>query len=323
MAQDPTSLVVAMATFHREDVLPGLLPRLLAQGPAAVAATDHPLEYRVLVVDNDPAGGAREAVASIGDPRLHYVVEPRPGVTNARNRALAEAADADLLAFIDDDEIPHDDWLAQLLATFLAHSPDAVAGPVYPVFDGPIDPWTRAAGLYEQAHRVNLRTGAVIPRAGTGNLLLDLRTVRRLGLTFDERFGLSGGEDSMFTGQLTQSGGRIVWCADAIADHRVPPDRVDRAHSLQRRRSLANSGVRVNIALAQPGMPRVREGLRWGVTCAGSLAKGSVQALAGRLRGSDAQRAEGEIRAMGGLGGLGGLLRVTASPYGRASAHRH
>jgi glycosyltransferase involved in cell wall biosynthesis len=319
---DPTSLVVAMATFHREHVLTDLMPRLLAQGPRAIEATGLAFDYQLLIVDNDPAGGARDVVAANRDPRVRYVVEPRPGVANARNRALAEAADKDLLVFIDDDETPHDDWLANLLTTYLEYAPDAVAGPVYPLFEGPVDVWTQTAGLYDQARRTRLRTGQVIPRAGTGNLMLDLRTIRRLGLRFDDRFGLSGGEDSVFTGQLTQAGGRIVWCAEARADHQVPADRTNREHSLQRCRSLANSGVRANIALAEPGRARVHESLKWGVTCSGSLVKGSAQALVGRLRGSDSMRAAGEVRAAGGLGGLAGLIRVTAHPYGRPETDR-
>jgi GT2 family glycosyltransferase len=318
MSEDPSSIVVAMATFHRQAVLAELVPLLLAQGPAAAAATGVAFDYRVLIVDNDPAGSARDAVAAIEDPRVHYVVEPRPGVANARNRALAEARHTDILVFIDDDETPREDWLAKLLATHLEYAPDAVAGPVYPIYGGPVDVWTKTAGLYDQARRRHLRTGVVIERAGTGNLMLDLRTIRRLGLGFDDRFGLSGGEDSVFTGRLTQAGGRIVWCAEAVAEHQVPADRTNREHALQRCGSLANSGVRANVALAEPGIARARESLKWGVICGGSLAKGSVQSLVGWVRRSDSLRAAGDVRVAGGLGGLAGLIRVVAHPYGRA-----
>jgi len=108
------------------------------------------------------------------------VVESKSGVTHARNRALAEAADVDLLAFID-DELPHDDWLAKLLAAHLKYGADVVAGPVYPIFDGVLDRWVDASGVYDKPHRVHLNTGDPITRAGTGNMLLDLRTGLRPG----------------------------------------------------------------------------------------------------------------------------------------------
>ena len=83
------------------EVLPALAEQALAQ--------DEPYAVGVLVVDNDPAAGARDAVESFA-PRsagvsVRYVHEPQPGISAARNRALAEAASR-LLVFIDDDERP-------------------------------------------------------------------------------------------------------------------------------------------------------------------------------------------------------------------------
>src|SRR3712207_9285353 len=60
-------------------------------------------------------------------------------------------------------------------------------------------------------------TGATMSGAGAGNLLLDLRQVRALGLSFDERFGLTGGEDTLFTHALVRAGAEIRWCDEAEA----------------------------------------------------------------------------------------------------------
>lgn len=318
VTEDVRSVDVAMATYHREGGLPELLPKLLAQGDTAMEALGIDFEFRVIVVDNDPAGSARSAVATVEDARIHYVVEPNPGVTNARNRALSEAADTDLLAFIDDDEIPHDDWLLRLLATRQEYGVDAVAGPVYPILEAEPETWVRASGSYDQPHRAHLKTGDPITRAGTGNMLLDLRTVRRLGVRFDERFGMSGGEDSVFTQRLADRGARMVWCAEAVADHIVPRERATRRYLLERNYSLGNSGVRAEVYLASPGRPRVMTQLKWAATCAGSVAKGGLQALIGRLGGSLKLRAAGELRLAGGLGGLAGLIGAIVTPYGSA-----
>ena len=72
-------------------------------------------------------------------PRLRdarYVHEPRPGISHARNRGVAEAK-GDFVAFIDDDELPAPNWLESLLLTQRTYRADVVLGPVRPVFDRP------------------------------------------------------------------------------------------------------------------------------------------------------------------------------------------
>src|SRR6478752_6966716 len=92
-------VVVGLATFHRPEGLARILP-LLSQQVRELSGA----EARIVVVDNDPLGGAREQVLEWADRRVTYVHEPRPGIASARNRALDEALDADALVFIDDDE---------------------------------------------------------------------------------------------------------------------------------------------------------------------------------------------------------------------------
>lgn len=320
MIEAPRTVDVAMATFHREDRLLGLMPLLLAQGETAASALGIEFDYRVVVVDNDPDGSARANATATGDPRVHYVVEPNPGVGNARNRALIEAAETDILVFIDDDEMPHADWLVKLLSTHLEYKSDVVAGPVYPILEEELDPWVKASRIYDDPHRSHLRTGEPITRAATNNMLLDLRTVRRLGVTFDHQFGMTGGEDSVFTQQLADAGAIMVWCAEAAADYWVPADRSGRKYILERSYNLGNSGVRAEVHLAKRGSDRVLTQAKWAVTCAGSVAKGAAQALFGRATASLATQAEGEMRAMGGLGGLAGLVGATVTPYGTTDA---
>lgn len=67
--------------------------------------------FEVVVVDNAPSSDAtKEAVQREfgADPRFRYVREPRPGLSCARNRGLAEAS-ADIVAFTDDD-VRVDPW---------------------------------------------------------------------------------------------------------------------------------------------------------------------------------------------------------------------
>ncbi|HLR44837.1 MAG TPA: glycosyltransferase [Brevibacterium sp.] len=322
MRHEPQSIVVGMATFRRPELLGSLLPQVLAQIEHLCEEWSHPLQTGVVVVDNDPAGSARETVLAIGDDRIRYAIETEPGISSARNRVLREAGDADLLVLLDDDETPHESWLLHLVNAHREHGADAVSGPVRAVFDGPEDAWVAASGTYLEPLRTGTRTGTVLRRAATNNLLLDLRTVRAMGLRFDPRFGLSGGEDSLFTGQLTGAGGRLVWCAEALVDDIVPAARNTRGFQLHRRFAQSATTVRVETMLAEGAGARLRLGVRWLVIGAGQLLKGAAQILTGRLIRSLPRTALGERRVASGLGVLAGSLGLSAKPYARARRPR-
>src|SRR4051812_45835663 len=207
-------VVVAVPTYRRPAQLEALLPLLAAQ---VEEASGPGRAVELVVVDNDPAGSAREHVGA--GPR--YVHDPRPGISAVRNRALDEAAGADLLVFIDDDELPGPDWLTRLLGAWEEWRCAAVTGPVVPRFAGRVDPWVLGSGVFDRAHRTS---GALLHGGATNNLLLDLAQVRALGLRFDDRLGLTGGEDTLFTHSLVHAGAQVRWCDEAEGVEPVPAD---------------------------------------------------------------------------------------------------
>lgn len=312
----PGRVALALVTYRRPDNLPPLLPRLIEQGEKAQQAWGSEFEFVVVVIDNDPLGSASRVVAALNDPRIRYVIEASPGVASARNRALTEAADCDLLAFIDDDELPHDGWLAALIKAGMEFGADVVSGPVESVFEGSLDPWVEASGTYLRSHRSQLSTGDTITRAATNNLLLDLNRLRQFGVTFDNRFGLTGGEDSFFSAQLNQRGARMVWCAEAVVDDLVPLSRANREYNLQRRFSLSNAGGRVDVLSAE-GLARLKTR---GVCVARGVAQmglGAGMVARGRIEDSLEMLSQGERYIVGGLGVLAAGLGIAAVPYRR------
>lgn len=80
--------------------------------------------FEVVVIDNAPSSDAtKDAVQREfgADPRIRYVREPRPGLSCARNRGLAEAS-ADIVAFTDDDVRVDPWWLNGIVRGFSAAS---------------------------------------------------------------------------------------------------------------------------------------------------------------------------------------------------------
>src|SRR5262249_38489257 len=106
-------LLVGVCTFMRPNMLSKFLRACARLKPVP------PLQFELLIVDNDAAGSARATVEAARDSLtfpVHYVIEEERGIARARNRVLTEALrlNADYLAFVDDDEIMQPGWLDAL-----------------------------------------------------------------------------------------------------------------------------------------------------------------------------------------------------------------
>ncbi|WP_237558560.1 glycosyltransferase family 2 protein [Cellulomonas carbonis] len=302
------SVTVAVLTYRRPEDLTAVLPQLLDQLPDALA--------EVLVVDNDPDASGRPTVLAVPDARVRYVHEPVPGIAAARNRALAESS-ADVLVFIDDDERPSPGWLDALLRVHAAEGSAAVVGPVVSEFEVEPEPWIRDGGFFE---RRRPPTGAVVEAAATNNLLLDMRVVRRLGLTFDERFGLTGGSDTLFTRRLTRAGERIVWCAEAPVVDVVPRQRLTRRWVLQKALRSGNSWSRTSLELADGPVERSGERVRLALRGAVRVGGGAARLVLGAVTRDRAHRARGARTLARGLGLASGAFGYVYVEYRRTAA---
>ena len=104
-------------------------PDDLARCLASLAACD-PAPDEIVVVDNSPGSPEVRALVA-ATPRARLVVEPRPGLSRARNAGVA-AARGGLLLFTDDDvEVPPG-WLVPVRAAFPDPAVGCVTGQVLP-----------------------------------------------------------------------------------------------------------------------------------------------------------------------------------------------
>lgn len=307
---DVLTVTVAVPTFCRNDHLVELLPELLDQLDETESARPG-TSAEVLVVDNDPAGGAASAMEEIGrGDRVRYVHEPVPGLSAARNRALTECADRRLLAFIDDDGRPSPGWLRQLVDAQLSSGAAGVAGRVLEEYEREPEPWIVAGRFFR---RRSLPSGTEVEAAPAGNLLLDLDAVRRLGLRFDPRLGTSGGEDTLLTRQLTASGARIVWCDEARIVDQVAADRLDRRWVLRRSWSHGNTGAIVEQVLA----PGIGTRVRCAVGGAARVVAGLLRSGAGLVLRSPEHQARGLRTTARGAGMVAGAFGAVYQEYAR------
>lgn len=194
--------------------------------------------FEVVVVDNapsddEPAEQFRNVVGD--DSRFRYVMEPRPGLSRARNRGLAEAAFAHV-AFTDDDVLVDPLWLDGVARGF---SRDRKAGcvtglvpsaqldtPFQRYFDQRVWWSSRVEPhVYDLIERT--RESRLFPfdagRIGTGaNFAVDRELIERIG-GFDLALGAGsptrGGEDLDAFVRVLRAGRSIVYEPSAIVWH--------------------------------------------------------------------------------------------------------
>ncbi len=237
----PARVLLAIGTRMR--------PRLLDRCLASVSRLRIPsgLEFRTLVVDNNPGGEAREIrdrwSARTAIP-LDYHHVPEQGIVMVRNRALEHALEvgSDAIGFIDDDTVVTPGWLAAGISALSRHPADVVLGPVrmeYP--DG-------APGWFRALHQVPVRPDGPFPRddgagiASTNNVLFRVRLVRDWGLRFLPEFNLGGGEDTCFFEQARDRGAISLWASEAEVVEEVQATRACLGWYLQRRFRQGNAG---------------------------------------------------------------------------------
>ena len=214
---------VCALTYHRPEGLRRLLDRL----EQLDVPNGH--EMFVVIIDNDPEGSAREIAESAAEHApwdLLYEIETERGISIARNSAVRRglAAGADAIVFIDDDEWPDADWLAEFIATQLETGAEVVTGPVLPVFDDPAPTWVHAGGFFD---RPRFPHNSAIPYATTSSVLMMRSCFDGRPAPFDPDFGLSGGSDTHLFAELRDAGHAMAWCDRAVVYEAIPTSRVD------------------------------------------------------------------------------------------------
>jgi succinoglycan biosynthesis protein ExoM len=170
---------------------------------------------------------------------MRYVVEPRRGITYARNRAISEAMPADFVAFIDDDEVPSHRWLDELLWIQSTFAADVVSGPVLPRYASDVPEWVKRGGFFNE--RV-AATGSARRACATNNVLIKTHVFTQVP-KFDEAFALSGAEDTDFFLRVWQAGHKIVWSQEAAVFEEISAKRGNVAWMLRREYQTGNGWV--------------------------------------------------------------------------------
>lgn len=224
-------ITVAICTWNRSRLLQATLDALTK------CKIRDAFVWELLIIDNNSTDDTAAVARGFeGKLPLRYIFEEIPGLSNARNRALAEAR-SPVVVWTDDDVLVDAEWLAE--AARIARTKPNVA-----CFGGPIRPWfpfnppeaylaafpSLASGFCgidlgnEQRHlqRPDTPFGANFA----------LRLSRCGDLKFDPllgpgpgRHGL-GGDETSYIQELQKRGEEVLWVPSLVVKHYVDPQRM-------------------------------------------------------------------------------------------------
>lgn len=206
-------------------------PKQLVNCLRSLQKLSQPL-HEIIVVDNAPTSEAtRELVDQF--PEVRYVLEPRPGLSVARNTGVRYSG-GEIIVFTDDDVEVHPDWIIRLQQSFSNPQVMAVTGLVLPaelatdsqiIFEKEFSglhrgycPLTFDAQFFNQTKNI----GVPVWQIGAGaNMALRREAFNQVGY-FDERLGAGASgcsEDSEFWYRILAEGWLCLYEPAAVVYH--------------------------------------------------------------------------------------------------------
>lgn len=229
-----TVLSIAICTHNRASLAIECITTIVSQLDRHTA--------NVLVIDNSSQQSDARALEEWCQSHrtVTYVRETQPGLSRARNLAI-QRADAEWVAFLDDDAMIRTDWLSAVLS-FVATADANVAafgGPVYPRWPNLADRravhpqrlgrlWCEFLSLTD----ASALAAGIPPRILGCNMVLRTNVVRELG-GFTETLGrtpvsLQGGEEIDLLRRMAQKRYRIGFETNASVEHVIHGERLTR-----------------------------------------------------------------------------------------------
>lgn len=241
---EPSFIDVVICTYNRARLLDRALAALARQQNA------EDVTWSVLVVDNnstDATASVVEAHRRVGHiPGLRIEREAKQGLTPARRRGVL-ATTAPWIAFVDDDCLLAEDWIAQVAAFLRAHAEiGGMGGRVELDWEGTPPGYVHGYGWALAAQDHGAEAKEVGSLAGAG-MVIRRDALRACGWLdrpmLDDRIGtrLVSGGDVELTLRVCGAGYALWYNPACVLRHVVDADRTSRRYLIRLIRGLGTS----------------------------------------------------------------------------------
>jgi glycosyltransferase involved in cell wall biosynthesis len=230
---------VVVCTYNRQDVLPDCLDSLINQNVDSA-------NYEVIIINNNSTDStqavAESYVKNNYNFQLHF--QPEQGLSHARNMGIAKA-NAEYIAYIDDDARVPENWIYTALRIIKEHKPDIFGGPAFPIFPGGKPEWYKDEyGIRGDMGETGwIQKGFII---GTNIFFRKCLLVEYGG--FDPDLGMKGDsigyhEETRLVRRAFTEGRKVFYCKELFVRDLIPDYKKSLAFFIQSKFSAGLFGV--------------------------------------------------------------------------------
>lgn len=225
-------VLLAICTFKR----PNIFSKCLETVSKLILPEN--IKVELLVIDNDEEASAKEIVQNFqasAKIKVNYFIEKNRGLSNARNRLIAEAVNicASHVAMFDDDILLPENWLVNYI-NYYNNNEDSViiTAASYAAFTEKPPKYIEKNDLFKCS--TTKKTGQIRNDAASGNVFFPISIITDLNLKFNNEYVFMGGEDGKFFEEASNKGATIVWCNDCFNRELNSSDKINIAWIIKR-----------------------------------------------------------------------------------------
>lgn len=209
-------ITLVICTYNREDILKITLPCY-----DELRIPDN-VSMDVIIVNNNSSDDTEAFVngfieKSKSEINFRYLLEPKQGVSHARNAGYIHAS-GEYIAYLDDECILPEQWLEVALESIESELPAFLGGPYYGKFlPGSTSTWFKESFGDSYINAFNLPNGPMKGKfLSEGNMIVRRDVFEDIGL-FDTKLGMNGetigyGEGPDFQKRFIEKNpGEVIW----------------------------------------------------------------------------------------------------------------
>jgi succinoglycan biosynthesis protein ExoM len=299
---DNPRVALAICTYNR----PAELSQLIR---TAHGFMHHEIEsgrFHFVVNDDSKDGNGRPVIDRLRTDlgcRIDYSNTASGSISTARNTVIEAAAlDTDFFVCIDDDCLPEDGWIGQLVRVAEVTESHIVIGHRQFVAPTNAAQWLRDEPFLDENE---LYEDMSEPEHGNvANMLIRSEWLRSSGVRFRSELGVLGGEDMAFLTDAKAAGAQLRFAAHSVVNEPYGANRVSLRYHLWRQMWLGNNEAAIHRNTS--GMSRPRLALRG----ARRIARGVAHPGARLARRQPAQWRWGLATVLRGVGLIAGTVGV-------------